>query len=112
MSLLTLARRYFGATEFNELEPSELLAAFNDPAVRRHWMRAVLYELAQLNMGVEKALEHPAPAQKIAEVAARRRQTLNLLQQIETSRNSVEMDEHHNPEIDLDRVAVQSVPGK
>lgn len=112
MKLPRLIDKFFEPIAFQSLDVSALMMALNDPAVRQHWLRNVLLELKEINIAVDRALERPEPSLRLLELGARRRQIMSVLQQIETSKNSVELDDDQNQMVDVDRLAVAPAPGK
>ena len=94
-----------------DLDLTKLSLALNGPAVRHHWLKALLEQLRELNLEIDRMLERNDPQSRYIEISARRRQLVAILQQIETSKNSVELEVDHNQESLLDTLAVERAPG-
>lgn len=101
----------FEPGEFQNLHIDELLAALVDTGVRNHWMRAVLEEIKELNMRTHTALMNGNLTDRFVQESARLQGIDWTLRQILNSKNSVEMERHHNRTDDaFDGVAVQPIP--
>lgn len=79
-----------------KLDVSRIVSDLNNPQVRAHWLRAVLDQLRAINLEVDKLLDKGPITERLIEISAKRRQIVAVLEQIEASRNSVELENNHN----------------
>lgn len=90
----------------------KLALALNAPPVRVNFLQALFEHLWTLNVSVDKLLAENASPEKIRDIAAGRNMLVKVLQQIESSENSVAMELHHTPDDLLSKLAVDPAPGK
>ena len=76
-------------TNFRDAAMDDLLAALNEPAIRKHWMHSIMDELRAINVGVDRAMREEK-YDAIPNAAARRTALVFCLNQILDSKTAVE----------------------
>lgn len=100
----------FDPQEFNDLNLPAIGEAFNDPAVRGHWLRLLLNEIRQINMEVDKRLL-VSHEDGLVDLCARRKALQDVLEWVLSAKRAVSQEIRPNPlfrplEVNLDRVTV------
>ena len=87
-------------TNFKDAALEDLMAALEIPAVRRHWMDALVEELRAINVGVDRAMRE-GNLEQLPSASDRRRTIVWVLNQILESKTAVETElyeqQHNNP---------------
>ena len=96
MSLPRNWRELFSPRNTHKLDVGRLMEDLNNPLVRANWLKAVLEQLVAMNLDIDRLLDRGEIDERIREISARRRQLVAVLEQIEASRNSVELEKDHN----------------
>jgi hypothetical protein len=86
----------FSADQIQQIRIEEVAMALNDASVRAHWLREVLLEIQNINTSIDTDLIQKKE-QNLTEKSARRRALQFVLEQVLTSRRSVQSQQVHNP---------------
>jgi len=99
-------------TNFRDAGLEDLLLALEQPAIRKHWVNALVEELRAINVGVDRSLRE-GKIEDLKQTAARRTALVFCLNQILDSRTAIENEQydlaHNNEARDGRGIAVQGV---
>ena len=102
-------------TNFRDAAKEDIFLALNEPAVRTHWVNALIEELRAINIGVDRALsdgkfdELPSKADRRRAIVFCLNQILDSKQAIETERFESERDNKTLNPSPFEGVAVRQV---